>query len=138
MSIGAPGTTAPEESRTVPSIEPCVVDCAFKDMELKHTARMRSARHEIPRRILLNVITALQSSRLRLNLFRELMASSPAPRIGVSVNAQNPVKTCGKRRAALKADSCIGHVPAGYPQHLSVQIFVELAMKSEVKRREHA
>src|ERR1700722_14685511 len=70
MLMVAPGTTASEESSTVPAIEPCVVDCAFREMELTHAARMRSARQRTPRRSELNVITALQNSCLRLTRSR--------------------------------------------------------------------
>jgi hypothetical protein len=56
MLIVAPGTTASEESSTVPAIEPCVVDCATNDIEPKHAARISSAKKRTPRRILLNVI----------------------------------------------------------------------------------
>ena len=41
----------------------------FKEMELKHAARMRSARQRTPKRILLKVITALQSSGLHLTRY---------------------------------------------------------------------
>jgi hypothetical protein len=66
------------------------------------------------------------------------MASSPAPRIGVSVNAQNPVKPAISAQQLSKPTAAWDACLLKNPRHLSVQIFDEPPMKSEVKRREHA